>query len=76
MKDRDISSEGSEFNQGRGLQSLWLNCDPKVEISLFYMEKLMMDCFSSNFPRLFVVYKNSKKNVKSLTFCLLGLHYF
>ena len=40
---------GQKFNQGRGLPSPWLNSDPKGEISLSYMDRLMMDCFSPTF---------------------------
>ena len=42
------------FNQGRGLPSPWLNSDPEGEISLSYMDRLMMDCFSPTFSRFFV----------------------
>ena len=42
---------GRNFNQGRGLPSTWLNSDPEGKISLSYMHRLMMDCFSPYFPR-------------------------
>ena len=45
---------GRNFNQGRGLPSPRLNSDPKGEISLSYMDRLMIDCFSPTFPRFFV----------------------
>ena len=45
---------GRKFNQGRGLPSPWLNSDPEGEISLFYMDRLMMDRFSPTFRRVFV----------------------
>ena len=45
---------GRNLNQGRGLPSPWLNFDPEGEISLSYMDRLMMDCFSPTFPRFFV----------------------
>ena len=45
---------GQNLNQGRGLPSPWLNSDPEGEISLSYMDRLMMDCFSPTFPRFFV----------------------
>ena len=40
---------GQKFNQGRGLPSPWLNSDPEGEISLSYMDRLMMDRFSPIF---------------------------
>ena len=45
---------GQKFNQGRGLLSPWLNSDPEGEISLSYMDMLMMDRFSPTFWRVFV----------------------
>ena len=45
---------GRKFNQGRGLPSPWLNSDPEGEISLSYMDRLMMDRFSPTFQRVFV----------------------
>ena len=45
---------GRKFNQGRGLPSPWLNSDPEGEISLSYMDRLMMDRFSPTFRRFFV----------------------
>ena len=45
---------GRKFNQGRGLPSPWLNSDPEGEISLSYMDRLMMDRFSPTFRRVFV----------------------
>ena len=57
---------GRNFNQGRGLPSHWLNSDPEGEISLAYMDRLMMDCFS-------VFCRNTKmtKIVKNLIFTRL-----
>ena len=45
---------GRKFYQGRGLPSPWLNSDPEGEISLSYMDRLMMDRFSPTFRRVFV----------------------
>ena len=45
---------GQKFNQGRGLRSPWLNSDPEGEISLSYMDMLMMDSFSPTFQKFFV----------------------
>ena len=45
---------GRKFNQGRGLPSPWLNSDPEGEISLSYIDRLMMDRFSPFFRRVFV----------------------
>ena len=45
---------GRKFNQGRGLPSPWLNSDPEGEISLSYMDRLMMDRFSPTYRRVFV----------------------
>ena len=44
---------GRKFNQGRGLPSPWFNSDPEGEISLSYMDRLMMDRFSPTFRRFF-----------------------
>ena len=53
--EKEISHpRGRNFNQGRGLPSPLLNSDPEGEISLSYMDRLMMDSFSSTFPRFFV----------------------
>ena len=45
---------GRNFNQGQGLPCPWLNSVPKGEISLSYMDRLMMDCFPPIFPSFFV----------------------
>ena len=45
---------GRNFNQGRGLLSPWLYSDAKGAISLSYVDRLMIDCFSPNFTRFFV----------------------
>ena len=53
--EKEIShTRGRNFNQGQGLPSPWLNSDPEGEISLSYMDRLMMDCFSPTFSRFFV----------------------
>ena len=52
---------GRKFNQGRGLPSPWLNSDPEGEISLSYMDRLMMDRFSPTFRRVLSEHKNSMK---------------
>ena len=49
MYDRDISLEESEFSLGT---SPWLNHDPKCEISLSYIDRLMVDFFS-HFSKVF-----------------------
>ena len=43
---------GRNFNKGRGLPSPWLNSDPGGEISLSYMDRLMVDFFS-HFSKVF-----------------------
>ena len=62
---------GRNFNQGRGLPSPWLNSDPEGEISLSYMDRLMMDRFSPTFSKFFCPSVKSPKNVKILTFYTL-----
>ena len=42
------------FNQGRGLLSPCVNSDPGVEISLSYIDRLMVDSFSPTFPSFIV----------------------
>ena len=37
---------GGNLNQGRDLPTPWLNFDPEGEISLPYMDRLVMDSFS------------------------------
>ena len=62
------------FNQGQGLPRPWLNSHPEGEISLSYMDRLMMDCFSPTFPRYFVgtekVQKGEKLNFLLVRFAL------
>ena len=42
-----------EISHLRGLKPIpWLNTNPKDEIFLSYMDRLMMDCFSPTFPSL------------------------
>ena len=67
---------GRNFNLGRGLPSPWLNSDPEGEISLSYMDRLMMDRFSPTFRSVFVRTQKLHENLKFLTFYSLGLHYF
>ena len=52
---------GRKFNQGRGLPRPWLNSDPEGEISLSYMDRLMMDRFSPIFEGVLSEHKNSTK---------------
>ena len=59
---------GQNFNQGRGLHSLWLNSDPEGQISLSYIDSLMKNCFSPTFSEVFCRNIKSKKKVKILTF--------
>ena len=51
-----------------------MNSSPDGEISLSFIDRLMIDCFSLTFPRFFVVTK-SPKNVKILNFYSLDLHF-
>ena len=53
----DISPECWKFNLGRGLQSPWFNSDPKSEISLSYMDRLIMDCFAPTIRRFLSEHK-------------------
>ena len=57
MKDREISPKGSEFQPGMRLCGVpgW-NSDPKGEISLSYMNWLMMDYFFLTFPVILTGY--------------------
>ena len=45
----------------------WLNIDPKSENSLFFMDRLMMDCLSPTFPSFLSKHKSPKKRT-NLTF--------
>ena len=65
---------GQNFNQGLGLQSPWLNSNPKGEIQLSFIDKLTVDCFS-HYSKFFCHNINSKK-VINLTFYSLDLYYF
>ena len=49
---------GQNFNQGRGLPSPWVNSDPDGEISLSYMDGLIVYSFSATFPRFLSEHKN------------------
>ena len=58
--EKEISLlRGWILNQARGLQSPSLNSNPEGEISLSYMNRLMMDCFSPTFSTFF------GRNIKS-----------
>ena len=65
---------GRKFTQGRGLPSPWFNSYPKGEISLSYMDRLMMDF--SHFSKDFC--QNIKTPLKSqfFNFLLIGLSLF
>ena len=53
--EKEISHlRGRNFNQVRGLRSPWVNSDPKGEIFLSYIDRLMMGCFSPILTRFFV----------------------
>ena len=67
---------GRKFNQERGLLSPWLNSDPEGEISLSYMDRLMMDCFSPTFRSFFSEHEKLCTKRKFLTFYSLVFHYF
>ena len=57
--EKEISHpRGRNLIQGRGLPSPWLNSDPEGEISLSYMDMLMMDCFSPTFECFLLEHKN------------------
>ena len=66
---------GWKFTQGRGLLSPWFNSYPEDEISLSYMDRLMMDFFHT-FRRVFC--QNIKTPLKSqfFNFLLIGLSLF
>ena len=66
---------GRNFNPGRGLPSPWLNSDPEGDISLSYMDRLMMDCFLPLFQGFLSEHKKSKKHEK-LNFLLVGFTLF
>ena len=67
---------GQKFNQGRGLPSPWLNSDPEGEISLSYMDRLMMDCFSPTFRRFFVRTLKTLYKTEIFNFLLVGFILF
>ena len=67
---------GRNLNQGRGLPSSWLNSDPEGEISLSYMDRLMMNCFSPTFPSFFCLNIKSPKHVNFFYFLLVGFTLF
>ena len=64
-------SRGRNFYQGRGLQSPWLNSDPEGEISLFHIDRLMLDCFSPHFSKLFFLLKHKKSLKRKINHALL-----
>ena len=51
------SRVGRDYSQGGGLPSPCFNSDPEGEISLSYMERLMMNCFSPTVFQAFCVNK-------------------
>ena len=62
------------FNQGQGLPRPWLNSHPEGDISLSYMDRLMMDLFFSHFSKVFCrnreVQKREKLNFLLVRFAL------
>ena len=50
---------GQNLNQGRGFPSPWLNSDPKGEISLSHMDRLMI-VFLPLFQSFLLKHKNSQ----------------
>ena len=66
---------GQIFSQSRGLPSPWLNSDPEGDISLSYMDRLMMNCFLPLFEGLFSEHKNLRKN-ENLNFLPIGFTTF
>ena len=58
------------LNQGRGLQSPSINSDPEGEISLSYMDRLMMDCLSPTLSS-FLLMKHKNVNL-TLKILLIG----
>ena len=67
---------GRNLNKGRGLLSPWQNSNPEGEISLSYMDRLMMDCFSPTFRRFFCQNIKTKKKTEKNIFFIVDLHYF
>ena len=59
------------FNQGQGLPSPWLNYDPGGEISLFLMDRLIMDSFSPTFQSFLSEHKQIIKH-DIFNFLLIG----
>ena len=51
------------------MPSPWLNSDPEGEVSLFNMDRLMMDCFSPTFSKIF--WLEHKKSIKRENFNFL-----
>ena len=73
----DISHlRGWNFNQGQGLPSPWFNSDPEGEISLSYMDRPMMDCFSPTFSRLLCQNIKNVQNRENFNFLLVGFTLF
>ena len=66
---------GPNLNQGRGLPSPWFNSNPEGEISLSYMDRLMMDRFSPTFQRFLSEHKKVK-NRENFTFLLVRFTLF
>ena len=67
---------GRKFNQGRGLPSPWLNSDPSGEISLSYIDRLMMDRFSPTFWRFFCQNIKTHWKPEISNFLLVGFTLF
>ena len=61
-------SRGWNLNQGRGLPSPLLISDPLGEISLFYIDRLIMDCFSHTFASFLVENNKVNKTLKTRLF--------
>ena len=57
------------------MPSPWLNSDPEGEISLSYMDRLMLDCFSPILEGFLWEHKKTKKN-ENLNILLVGFTTF
>ena len=51
---------GLNLPRYKALSSPWLNSNPKGEISIFNMDRLMMDYFSSTFTSIFGEHEKSR----------------
>ena len=54
------------------MPSPWLNSNPEGEISLFYIDRLMIDCFSPTFPSFFLLELKTSKKRENFNFLLVG----